>query len=95
MGTLYAISALMVATVLTGCNGKDNTEALQLYLGKWSQFDQLLKEEADPVARDLMLLSLAVNHPKFAPELCKKIHTQGAKEKCRQVAGRPHLKDAR
>lgn len=45
----------------------------------------------DPVARDLLLLRLAVDDPARAGQLCQQVQTDGAIQKCRQVLGRPHL----
>jgi len=41
--------------------------------------------------QDLLLLTLAIRNPNEANRFCKRIQTDNAKEKCRQVIGRPHL----
>ena len=40
---------------------------------------------------DLLLLTLAVRNPQQAPLFCEKVQSTAAREKCRQVIGRPHL----
>lgn len=49
--------------------------------------------EALPTAssRDLLRLRLAVLDPQRGPALCREAETAAALERCRQVAGRPHL----
>lgn len=42
-------------------------------------------------ARDLLLLRLAVHRPTRAGPICALVETPGAREKCQQVLGRPHL----
>jgi len=61
--------------------GRLDTEAL----------DAGLAEVGDDTSRDLVLLRLAIAAPKQAQALCQRVRTDGAKEKCRQVLGRPHL----
>ena len=47
---------------------------------------------AEPVGtQDLLLLTLAIRNPSSAGQFCKRVHTDAAKDKCRQVIGRPHL----
>ena len=53
--------------------------------------DSGLQEIGDPTSRDLVLLRLAIAAPKLAGQLCTRVQTDGAAEKCRQVLGRPHL----
>ena len=53
--------------------------------------DQGLVEISDETSRDLVLLRLAIAAPRHAAELCRRVHTAGAEEKCQQVLGRPHL----
>ena len=40
---------------------------------------------------DLLLLTLAIRNPASAGQFCKQVRTDAAKEKCKQVIGRPHL----
>jgi hypothetical protein len=47
-----------------------------------------------PAERDLLLLRLAVHRPTRAGEICALVTTAGAREKCQQVLGRPHLGSA-
>ena len=69
---------------------------------KWTDetLDQLATQPAvlkarlatEPVdTQDLLLLTLAIRNPSSAGQFCKQVHTESAKEKCRQVIGRPHL----
>ena len=77
---------------LISCQSKsEQTEDWLPLLGNWSQFDNQLKTIDDSVSRDLLLLQLAVQQPRHSTELCKRVQTSGAKEKCKQVIGRPHL----
>ena len=45
----------------------------------------------DPLSRDLLLLRLAIAAPTEGARLCMQVSTEGAKQKCQQVLGRPHL----
>lgn len=45
----------------------------------------------DDSSRDLLLLRLAVAEPTRASGLCGRTRSEPAREKCRQVLGRPHL----
>lgn len=49
----------------------------------------------DSAARDMVLLRLAVDLPSRAPELCARMTTPPAREKCEKVVGRPHLGDVK
>lgn len=49
----------------------------------------------DAQSRDLLLLRLAITAPAQGPFLCTRVSTDGAREKCRQVIGRPHLGTSR
>lgn len=51
----------------------------------------VLERIEDPVARDLVLLRLAVDHPERANALCAQTRTPTGREKCDRVIGRPHL----
>ena len=57
--------------------------------------DAALASLDDPASRDLLLLRLAIADPKRAAALCKRVASEGAKERCRQVLGRPHLQSTR
>lgn len=59
--------------------------------GNAEAFAKGLAQLKDPNARDLVRLRLAVQQPDRAGHLCGQVETQGAREKCRQVLGRPHL----
>ena len=54
-------------------------------------FEAALGQIESPESRDLLLLRLAIPHPNRAARLCQLTSTAGAKEKCKQVLGRPHL----
>ena len=75
-----------------GCNSQPlKPEEWKILLGNWKKFDEKFDSIKDPINKDLLLLKLAVQEPNFSGELCKRVQTAGAKEKCRQVIGRPHL----
>ncbi len=44
-----------------------------------------------PEQQDILLLKLAVQNPTLATKFCREVNGRGAKEKCKQVIGRPHL----
>lgn len=98
MGIIYTISTLIFMGGCTDASTKD-VDKLQSQLadklGMWEDFDQIIKQEPDPQKKDIMLLKLAVQNPKYGPELCQRTTTETAKEKCRQVVGRPHLRKAK
>mgnify|MGYP006103957161 CR=1 FL=1 len=78
--------------ILIACTSAPSVEIYRPLLGQWQAFEQQLKKDAlDSATQDLLLLDLAVQEPKFASELCKKVKTRSAKDKCLQVIGRPHL----
>lgn len=64
-------------------------------LGDPPSLDAALASIDDPGSRDLLLLRLAIADPKRAGALCKRVATEGAKARCRQVLGRPHLQSTR
>ena len=66
-------------------------KSLLVNLGKWQEFDRILDSIRKPQERDILLLSISVDKPAYAAELCKRVVTQNAQEKCRQVLARPHL----
>lgn len=53
--------------------------------------DEALAQIEDPRSRDLLLLRLAISSPATAGYLCTKVETEGARQRCQQVLGRPHL----
>jgi len=59
----------------------DQPEALQAALAQVSE----------PDSRDLLLLRLAVAAPARSGPLCAQVQSAPARDKCRQVLGRPHL----
>lgn len=50
-----------------------------------------VRASASPQSHDLLLLRLAIDAPAQAGALCQQVQTDGAREKCQQVLGRPHL----
>jgi hypothetical protein len=60
-----------------------------------ARLDAALAAIPDPAARDMVLLRLAVDLPARAPELCARMTTPPAREKCEKVVGRPHLGDVK
>ena len=56
-------------------------------------FHSELTKVQDPEYQDLLMLQVAIREPKYAEYLCKKVKTKNAKEKCRQIIGRPHLSE--
>lgn len=84
---------LMLTLVQQGCTTEPE---------RWTEdeFNRLLNsvgalesklQTMTPTEQDLLLLSLAVRSPHQAPHLCKRVNSQTAVEKCKQVVGRPHL----
>ena len=55
-------------------------------------YSELTKVQ-DPDYQDLLVLQVAIREPKYAENLCKKVKTKNAKERCRQIIGRPHLSE--
>ena len=96
MGTLHTVQALVFLGLSLHCSRQtDPRERLMTLLGNWPAFDKEIRKVDDPMQRDLLLLQLAVASPRFSPDLCRKVESHGAVEKCRQVMGRPHLRLAR
>jgi len=60
-----------------------------------SALDAALATIDDPGSRDLVLLRLAIADPRRAAGLCRRVTTEGAQARCRQVLGRPHLQSTR
>ena len=56
---------------------------------------EALKQVPEGVSRDLLLLRLAIENPPRAARLCRRVSTEGAKTRCQQVLGRPHLQTTR
>jgi hypothetical protein len=63
--------------------------------GDAAAFDRALAELEDAASRDLVRLRLAVADPSRADVLCEQAETEGARAKCQQVLGRPHLRAPR
>jgi hypothetical protein len=64
-------------------------------VGDDQALDAALADIPDPASRDLLLLRLAIADPPRAGRLCKRVETDGAETRCRQVLGRPHLSTTR
>ena len=45
----------------------------------------------EAASRDLVRLRLAIEHPDRAAGACREVETPGARERCEQELGRPHL----
>ena len=87
MGYIPAIFIYVI-----GCQStSEQPEDWHPLLGDWKRFDERLQTVDDLVSKDLLLLQLAVQQPRHSTELCKRVQSSGAKEKCKQVIGRPHL----
>ena len=93
MGRFRAIPAL----VMVACSNplEETKEELSLLVGSWEAFDRKLAERDNAQDRDILLLALAVEYPRHAQRLCKRTTGEVAREKCRQVIGRPHLGSAK
>ncbi len=87
MGSLRSFPTLILLCACT----RDIEPRLEKSLGNWDEFDNLLKLEKDVIKRDLILLKFAVQRPEMSQQLCRKVQSSGAIEKCKQVIGRPHL----
>ena len=82
----------MILLFLAACTQEGPTpDSLLPLLDDPVAMEKMLQTESDPIQKDILLLQLAVRSPKHAQQLCKKIQTDNAKEKCRQIIGRPHL----
>lgn len=68
---------------------------VQPLVGDDDALDAALAEIPEPGSRDLLLLRLAISDPPRAGRLCKRVQTEGALARCRQVLGRPHLSTSR
>ena len=62
-----------------------------LRLRNEDSFRQEFLAQLPELDRDILLLKLAVQNPSMAPKFCREVLGRGAKEKCKQVIGRPHL----
>lgn len=64
-------------------------------VGDDAALDAALADIPEPASRDLLLLRLAIADPPRAGRLCRRVETEGAETRCKQVLGRPHLSTAR
>ncbi len=64
-------------------------------VGDDAALDAALADIPEPASRDLLLLRLAIADPPRAGRLCRRVETEGAETRCRQVLGRPHLSTTR
>ena len=84
--------SLSTILLLVSCKNEPDIEAYRALLGSWKRFDQQLQnDDLEQTTADLLLLDLAVQEPQFAAKLCQKVKSEQAREKCKQVIGRPHL----
>lgn len=65
-----------------------------LEAGDRATVEALVAAEPDPVARDILRLSLATEQPEKGAFLCRAVTTVDAREKCLKVLGRPHINRA-
>ena len=88
--TVEGCAALSAATDRENCR----LELLEPVFagGDEAAFDKAVAALEDPSSRDLVRLRIAIRDPARAHKLCLQVETDGAKEKCRQVLGRPHLR---
>ena len=78
--------------VLLACNEPHvYDEAELLRLSKEDSYRQQFVEQLPEESRDILLLKLAVQNPTSATKFCGEVIGRNAKEKCKQVIGRPHL----
>ena len=78
MGTIYTFSTIILLASCTTTSPKENDigqyeEQLRNELGQWKTFDMTLSKINAPQQRDLLLLTLAVEKPKYGPELCQRV----------------------
>ena len=85
MGTIFIIFLAFL-----GCNNNDDLEEYVELMNNWKAFDAKIAK-LNVSQRDLLLLRLAVRNPSQSSKLCKRVQSQNAIEKCKQVIGRPHL----
>jgi len=71
--------------------GDISTDEFVPLLGQWEEFDQKVNRLEDNIEKDLLLLRLAIQQPSYSTALCRRVISNNAKEKCKQVIGRPHL----
>ncbi len=63
----------------------------QLFSAGDHEWRQALQAIDTPASRDLVRLRLAILDPQQGPTLCREVETEGARQRCRRVVGRPHL----
>jgi hypothetical protein len=56
-----------------------------------ARWKETLQGIGSAASRDLVRLRLAVLAPQQGPALCTEVETEAARERCKQVVGRPHL----
>ena len=83
---------LILGLIWIACSNepKWDDETLELLATQPDQLKMTLAAEPTGT-QDLLLLTLAIRNPSSAGQFCKQVHTETAKDKCRQVIGRPHL----
>ena len=69
-------------------------EAVQLS-GDRSSLENYIFLIEDASSQDLLRIRLAVRDPDRHQWLCDGVSTQNARDRCRQVVGRPHLRSGR
>lgn len=48
--------------------------------------------DLEPLARDLLLVRLAMDTPTASAVLCGRVSTDVGRQRCQQILGRPHLR---
>jgi hypothetical protein len=91
--TLEGCDALSDATSREDCRLRVLAPVFEK--GSAEEFDAAIGKLEDPLSRDLVRVRLAIDDPSKADRLCMQVETDGARQKCEQVLGRPHLRAPR
>lgn len=97
MGAVHTMVALIYAALASlACETATPFErALKaLEAGDRATVEALVAAEPDPVARDILRLSLATEQPVKGAFLCGAVTTPDGREKCMKMLGRPHMNAA-
>lgn len=91
------MAALILAALgAVACDTQTQFErALEaLEAGDRAAVEAIVAAEPDPVARDILRLSLATEQPEAGAFLCGAVTTPDGREKCLKMLGRPHINAA-
>jgi len=98
------IIALLLACFSSGSNGDCSSiddgvqreecffQEASLLEGDRGALSDYIQRIEDPSSQDLLRLRLAVRDPSKNQWLCDDVSTRSAQDRCRQVVGRPHLR---